>query len=310
VSVAAEAPPIASVRRAPLGAYIAFVAICLIWGTTFLAIRVAVETIPTMMLTALRFTGAGLILLTICLVRRERLPQTRREWLDQAINGVIMVSVANTAVVWAEHYINSGLAALLASMIPLWMGVLEAITGTARFTTRKSLGLLLGFAGVALLVAPGLRAPETNLLFFLAVGAVQLNCIAWNIGGLRSKRNPSKSGPIAVASVQMLSGGIVMSIVTLLHGDASRLSFTPHTLAALLYLMLFGSVIAYSAFLYALARISPGKLSLYAYVNPVVAVIVGAIVLHEPLTARMFLAMFVILGGVAVARSDRMRSTA
>jgi len=296
-AITAERPSIPN-----LGAYIAFVAICLIWGTTFLAIRVAVETIPTLALTAIRFMGAGTILLTICLVRRERFPTSRRVWIDQAINGIVMVSIANTCVVWAEHYITSGLAALLAAMIPLWMGVLEAATGTAPFTVRKSTGLLLGFTGVAILVAPGLRTPETNLQFFLAVGAMQVNCIGWNIGALRSKMRPASAGPMAVATIQMLSGGIVLTLVTLMTGDFTRVVFTTRSLAALLYLMLFGSVIAYSAFLYALGRIRPGKLTLYAYVNPAVAVIVGWLLLHEPITIQMVVAMLVILGGVAVAR--------
>jgi drug/metabolite transporter (DMT)-like permease len=300
--IAEERAPIAN-----LGAYIAFVAICLIWGTTFLAIRVAVETIPTLALTAMRFMGAGTILLTICLVRRERFPTNRRVWIDQAMNGVVMVSIANTAVVWAEHYITSGLAALLAAMIPLWMGVLESATGTAPFTTRKSAGLLLGFAGVAILVAPGLRAPDANLQFFLAVAAMQVNCIAWNIGVLRSKLRPANAGPMAVATIQMLSGGIVLTIVTLFTGDFTRLVFTTRSAVALLYLMLFGSVIAYSAFLYALARIRPGKLTLYAYINPAVAVVVGALMLREPITIQMVIAMLVILGGVAIAQTDRAR---
>ncbi|MCU1230891.1 MAG: yedA [Acidobacteria bacterium] len=296
--------------RAPIGAYVAFVAICLIWGTTFLAIRVAVETIPTLALTAIRFMGAGTILLTICLVRRERFPTSRRIWIDQAINGIIMVSIANTSVVWAEHYITSGLAALLAAMIPLWMGVLEAITGTAPFTMRKSAGMLLGFAGVALLVAPGLRQPEHSLYFFLAVVTMQVNCIGWNIGALRSKLRPANAGPLAVATIQMLSGGIVLTIAALATGGFSRLAFSQRSLAALLYLMVFGSVIAYSAFLYALARIRASKLALYAYVNPAVAVVVGWLLLHESITARMILAMLIILGGVAVAQSDRSRRTA
>jgi drug/metabolite transporter (DMT)-like permease len=310
MSAAVEVRALPEERGAPVGAYVAFVAICLIWGTTFLAIRVAVETIPTLALTAIRFMGAGSILLIICLVRRERFPTSRRVWIDQAINGIVMVSIANTSVVWAEHYITSGLAALLAAMIPLWMGVLEAATGTAPFTMRKSTGLLLGFAGVAILVWPGLRAPDTNLTFFLAVAAMQVNCIGWNVGALRSKLRPANAGPMAVATIQMLTGGIILTIAALVTGGFSHMSFSARSVYALLYLMVFGSVIAYSAFLYALARIRPGKLTLYAYVNPAVAVVVGWLLLHEPLTARMVLAMLVILGGVAVAQTDRSRRTA
>ena len=135
-----------------LTAWLAFAAVSLIWGTTFLGIRVAVETIPTLMLTSLRFTGAGLILLTIALVRRDQFPTTRRDRINQVTNGVIMVCLANGSLVFASNYIASGLAALLAATIPLWMAVLEAIIGTGRITWRKSTGMILGFLGVALLI--------------------------------------------------------------------------------------------------------------------------------------------------------------
>ena len=301
---AALAPPRSRPRTL---AYLAFLAICVIWGTTFLAIRVAVETIPTLALTSIRFVGAGVILLAIARMRGEAMPGSRREWIDQIINGIFMVSLANSFLVWSEHHITSGLAALLAATIPLWMAVMETVIGTARLTIRKVAGLLAGFAGVALLVLPGFRAPEANIDFFLAVGAVQLSAIFWNAGSLRARHTKSTAGPIFVAALHTLSGGLAVSIVSLAAGDLDRLTFTPRTFAALLHLMIFGSVVAYSAYLYALARLQPAKLSLYAYVNPAVAVVVGWMILSEPLTRRMIAAMAVILAGVAIVQSERLR---
>jgi drug/metabolite transporter (DMT)-like permease len=288
-------------------AYLSFAAICLIWGTTFLAIRVAVETIPTLMLTGIRFTAAGLILMAIARIRREALPATRREWIDQIVNGVVMVSLANSFLVWAEHHITSGLAALLAATIPLWMAAMEMATGTASLTVRKSVGLLAGFAGVGLLVLPGLQAPDTSVKFFLAVGAVQLSTIFWNAGSLRAKHQRVTAGPTVIAAIHTLSGGLLVGVISLAMGDAARLTFTPRTFIALLHLIIFGSVVAYSAYLYALARLQPAKLSLYAYVNPAVAVVVGWMILREPLTLRMILAMAVILSGVAIVQSERLK---
>jgi drug/metabolite transporter (DMT)-like permease len=290
-----------------VGAYIAYAAICVLWGTTFLAIRVAVETMPPLVITAIRFVGAGVILCLIALFTRARFPGDAADWRRQAITGVLNVAIANAAVVWAEQYITSGLAALLAAMIPIWMAVLETLAGESRFTRWKVTGLLLGFAGVGLLVAPAIGQPDISLKFFLAVAAVQINCIAWNIGTLRSKRRPSSGSPIAVAAVQMLSGGTAVGVMALLTGGYRDLDWSARSFAAVLYLMIFGSIVAYSAFLYALSRISAGKLSSYAYINPVIAVIVGAIVLHEALTLRIIVAMFVILSGVAVIQLEKRR---
>jgi drug/metabolite transporter (DMT)-like permease len=291
---------------AAYGAWVAFAAVSLIWGTTFLGIRVAVESIPTLMLTAIRFLGAGSILLTIALVRRDPFPATRRDWINQAINGVIMVCFANGALVFASNYIASGLAALLAATIPLWMTLLEGIIGKGHITLRKSTGLLLGFAGVAFLVAPGIRRPDTGSSLLLGVLGTQLSCLAWNIGTLRSKHRPAKNAaPMAVASIHMLCGGGTALVISLLLGDASRVYFTTRTTIALFHLMIFGSVIAYSAYLYALARMPASKLSVYSYINPAVAVLVGWMILSEPLTLRMIAAMVIILGGVAVVQSEQ-----
>lgn len=284
-----------------LGAYIAFAAICVIWGTTFVAIRIAIETIPTMLVSGLRFLGAGLMLLFIAALIGARFPRRAEEWRAQIVSGILMSAIANTLVVYSEHVLTSGLAALLAAMIPIWMALMESATGLSSLNGRKIFGLALGFGGVGLLVAPAIASPDLSLPFFLAVGAMQLNCICWNTGSLYSRRHPASSDPMANAVVQMLSGGVVITSIALISGETPALTMlSVRSTLALVYLAVFGSVIAYTAYNYALSKLSPGKVSSYAYVNPLVAVIVGAVVLDETVTLRMISAMAIILAGVAV----------
>lgn len=301
--------PLPAPRPGRLLAYLAFASICIIWGTTFVGIRVAIETIPTFLVTALRFLSAGLILLVIALITGARFPRGKRDWRDQIIAGILMVAGGNTLVVFAEHSINSGVAALMAATIPIWLALMESILGSSPLTRRKVAGLALGFGGVGLLVAPAIGRLDMSRAFLLAVGAMQLSAICWNAGTLLSRRRVSESDPMANAVVQMIAGGTVVSLVAFLAGDVPSASmFTTRSLSALLYLSIFGSVIAYTAYSYVLTRLSAAKVSTYAYVNPVIAVIAGTLLLSEPLTLRMIVAMLVILSGVAVIQLDRKRS--
>jgi len=294
----------------PIGAYLAFAAICIIWGTTFAAIRVAIETIPTFLVGAIRFLIAGLLLLVIARLSGSRFPKSAREWRDQVIAGVLMAGAANTLVVWAEHALSSGMAALLAATIPIWMALMEAILGLSSLNIRKVAGLVLGFTGVGVLVAPMIGPVELSLPFLLAVGAMQLNAILWNAGTLMMRRHRGSADPMAASVVQMLSGGVAIALVALLSGDYPRWSmFSLRSSLAVLYLAVLGSVVAYSAYNYAQTRLSAGKVSSYAYVNPAIAVLTGALLLREVVTLRMIAAMVIILAGVAMIQLDRRRET-
>jgi drug/metabolite transporter (DMT)-like permease len=292
----------------PVSAYVAYGAICILWGTTFVGIRVAIETVPTLLVTSIRFLIAGLILLFIAAVSGARFPRKASEWRGHIISGVAMVGMGNTLIVYAEHQLSSGFAALLAATIPIWMAVLESSFGLAKMTPRRAVGLALAFSGVGLLVAPAIGRLDMSMPFFLAVGAMQLSAICWNSGTLYSRRHPSSSDPMANAVIQMLAGGTAVTLVTLMTGTHLSIAmFSFRSVAAILYLAVFGSVIAYTAYLYALTKLSAGKVSSYAYVNPLIAVIFGAILLHEAVTLRMMAAMAVILAGVAVIQIDRKR---
>jgi drug/metabolite transporter (DMT)-like permease len=296
-------------RSSRLGAYVAFAAICVIWGTTFAAIRVAIETIPTLLVGGVRFVIAGVLLLGIARLSGARFPTSGREWRDQVIAGVLMAGVANSLVVYAEHALSSGLAALLAATIPIWMAAMEMVLGLSSLTRRKIAGLVLGFGGVGLLVAPAIGRVDPSLRFLLAVGAMQLNAICWNGGTLISRRHRGSADPIAVACVQMLAGGVVVLLLAFATGERPAPGmFSIRSSLAVLYLAVFGSVIAYTAYNYAQTKLSAGQVSSYAYVNPAIAVVTGALLLREPVTLRMIASMAIILAGVALIQIDRRKA--
>jgi drug/metabolite transporter (DMT)-like permease len=296
-------------RESRIGAYAAFAAICVIWGTTFAAIRVAIETIPTFLVAGVRFLIAGFLLLVIARLHGARFPRSAREWCEQVIAGVLMAGVANTLVVYAEHALSSGMAALLAATIPIWMAAMEAILGLSNLTVRKIAGLILGFGGVGLLVAPAIGQIDLSLRFLLAVGAMQLNAICWNGGTLISRRHRASAEPMAVATVQMLAGGAAMMLAAFVFGQYPTLRmFSIRSSLAVLYLAILGSVVAYTAYNYAQTKLSAGSVASYAYVNPAIAVLTGALLLREPVTLRMIASMVIILSGVALIQIDRRRT--
>ncbi|HYM61246.1 MAG TPA: EamA family transporter [Thermoanaerobaculia bacterium] len=289
-------------------AYAAFLTVCLVWGTTYLAIRVAIETIPPFLLTGIRFTVAGLILVTISLARGHRLPRDWRILGNLALIGVLMVVVGNLSVVWAEKYVPSGMAALLVATGPLWMALMEALrTGGERVNLRRGVGMLVGFIGVALLVTPRGAGGRFEPGFILGALAIQVGTVGWNIGTYRGKYHLPKLPPLLSSGVQALIGGVVVGSVGLALGEAPRFHVTMRTSAALAYLTIFGSLIAFSAYVYALSKMSTTSISLYAYVNPAVAVVLGWLILSEKLTWVSVTAMVVILAGVALVQGGGIR---
>jgi drug/metabolite transporter (DMT)-like permease len=294
-------------KRERLLAFAAFVTVCIVWGTTYLGIAVAIETLPTFLFPGLRFSIAGAVLLAICLFRGYRLPTARADWLNIFLIGVLMVGVANLAVVWAEHHVSSGFAALLVATAPFWMALLELMRRHGeRLTRRKVVGMAVGFAGVAVLVAPELRFEGTGGMFLLGVLALQVGSIAWNLGSIRSKYHMSASlPPLLSAALQMLAGGIVVAVIGLARGEAAQFVFSTRSLIAFLYLVIFGSIVAYGAYVYALSKLPTSTISLYAYVNPLVAVYLGWLILDERIGWNALLAMVVIFAGMALVQTAK-----
>ena len=292
-------------------ALVAFAIVCIVWGTTYLAIAIAIETIPPLALTAIRFIIAGVLMTAIAMWRGEAVPSDRRTLMNLAVIGFLMVGVGNLAVVWAEQWVPSGLAALFVATAPFWMVVIEAFRSHGeRAGIQSGLGMLVGFVGVALLVTPGGAGPSWNMNFIAGAIAIQIGSIAWQLGSVRGKYNLKHVPLLTSAGLQMLFGGLIVGVVSVAIGEPARFALNTRTFAALAYLTLFGSVIAYSAYVYALAHMRTTKSSLYAYVNPVVAVILGWLILDESLTALSIVAMVVILGGVALVQTARERKAA
>jgi drug/metabolite transporter (DMT)-like permease len=272
-----------------------------LWGTTYLAIRIALETIPPLLMTAFRWTTAGTLIVAALLLRGERLP-TRGSWPGLAMVGVLLMGIGNGCVVWAEQYIPSGLAAVLVAVVPFWMvGVERLMPGSDGVPSRRVAGLLVGFGGIVLLVWPELQ-PGAGRSFLSGAVATQVACLGWAIGSSQSRRRHSAENVLAAAGLQMLFGGLCVLAVASLAGEWPLLTFSRRTAGALAYLILAGSIAGFLAYAYALKHLPVATVALYAYVNPVIAVLLGALVLDEPLSPRLALSGGVVLAGMVMVR--------
>jgi len=287
-------------------AYAAFAVVCIVWGTTYLAIRIAVTTMTPFLLTGARYLFAGLVLFIVARLHGDVIPASRRVLGNVLLCGVLMVAIGNLTVVWAEQWVPSGFAALFVGTAPFWATLIELLRRSGeRLELRAGIGLLIGFAGVAMLVTPGGAGSAFDRRFVIGAIVIQLGSIAWQYGTIRGKYALASMPPLMSSALQMLAGGLVVTIAGVGLGEVPHFHATPRTFAALAYLSIFGSVLAYTSYVYAARHLRSTKMSLYAYVNPVVAVILGWLVLHEQLTWVSIAAMIVILGGVAMVQSGR-----
>jgi drug/metabolite transporter (DMT)-like permease len=279
-------------------ALFAYFLVCTVWGSTYLAIRIGVQDLPPLLFAGVRFVLAGAILGGIVLLTGDHLPRTLRDWRILAVTGVFLLLGGNAVVVWAEQFVESGPASVFVAAVPLWAAFFDVIVpgGGSVFTWRVGVGLALGFLGSALLagVTPG------QLLSVDLKGpiALTLASASWALGTVYSKRNPTDTSPYAASAVQMLVGGAVITLLGLMLGEAGAWKFTANGMGALAYLILFGSIVGYTAYAYALRHASATVVGTYAYVNPVVAVLLGWLILDEAITLRTILAMGLILGAV------------
>ncbi|MBV9925402.1 MAG: EamA family transporter [Acidobacteria bacterium] len=291
--------------RDKLGAYGAWAAVCFFWGTTYLAIAVGLEGFQPTLFAGLRFIVAGGILFFVMSRQRgARLP-IGREWLDLGVVGLLLLGVGNGAVVWAEKWVPSGMAALLVATSPFWAAALERLQkGGERVGVRGLLGMAVGFGGLAMLVGPQLFGAEVNAKYVLGVVIIQIGCFAWQAGSVYAKLRPVGVSPLMASAVQMLWAGFALTILGTLWGEWPGMHFSARGLGALLYLVVFGSIVAYSAYMYAIQKLPLPLVSTYAYVNPLVALVLGWLVLSEPLGWREAGAALVILLGVALVKTS------
>ncbi len=284
-------------------AYIAWIVVCVVWGTTYLAIRVALESIPVALVGGLRFTAAGLIMIAALRLMGQPLPSPRA-WGTIAFSGFLLLVIGNGAVVWAEQYVASGLAAVIVAMVPFWNVVVEAVRPDGeRPTTRTMSGLAVGFAGIIVLVWPELFTETSGNWFVAGVVALQLACAGWAVGTSFTKRNVVSPSPAATSAMQMLAAGLMFLAIATIDGEWTQLAFTVRSASAILYLVVFGSIVAFSAYVYALKHLSIATVSLYSYVNPLIAVVLGTLLLAEPFSSRTLVASALVFAGIAIVRS-------
>ena len=291
-------------------AWAAWVIVCLVWGTTYLAIKVALETLPPFLMGGIRYLLAGLGLGAIIRLRGRKLPAVET-WPRLAVLGFLMIGFGNGGVVVGSQWLPSGLTAVLIATSPFWMVTVEAfVTGGQQLFARHWIGLMLGFFGIVVLAWPNITAGgQASRGFFGGVIAVQLACAGWSVGSAYTRRHVMPSDVLGAAAMQMLFGGIFMTIVGTFLGEWSHFSFSNRTLAAFIYLTLAGSIIAFAAYSYALRHMDVAIVSLYTYINPIIAVALGAWLLGEPLGWRMFVATGLIVLGVVVVKPAQTKTS-
>jgi drug/metabolite transporter (DMT)-like permease len=269
-----------------------------VWGTTYLAITVALETVPVLLVAGLRWMTAGLLLSGLMLASGHGLPGPRL-WGPLALLGFLMNIVGNGFVVYAQQFVASGLTAVLIATTPFWSALIERLLPNGeRFSARSLCGLTLGFAGIVVLVWPEMtNGGASGRQFVIGVIAIQIACVGWVIGTSYAKRHELGDNPFRSAALQMVFSGAMLLTAATARGDWAELHFTTRTVLAMAYLSIAGSLVAYSAYIYAIQHLPLQLVSLYAYINPMIAVALGTLLLNEPLSARVIVAAILVFGG-------------
>ncbi len=280
----------------------AFAAVYIVWGSTYLAIRYAVETIPPFFMVGARFLVSGAVLYAWSRWRGEPRP-TRSQWRDGFITGVLLLCCGNGAVAWAEQRVPSGLAALLVAVVPLWMVVVDWLRPHgARPRVSVAAGVVVGLVGLVVLIGPRALVGRGDVDRSAAVVLV-IASLAWAAGSVYNRYGARPNSATMSTGLQMIAGSVVLLLVGVVAGEPGTLHLARVSFASWmgwLYLVTFGSLVGFTAYVYLLRAVSPAKASTYAYVNPVVAVFLGWAVAGEPVTMRTLGAAAIILGGVAM----------
>ena len=287
----------------------------LVWGSTYLGIAIAVESIPPFLMAAVRFGIAGAVLMGWSLIRARGsfVAPSRREWRDSVIVGTLLLGGGMGMVAFGEQTIPSGITALLVAMMPVWVAIFGRALLGERLPLLAGIGIVVGFVGVAILVGPTLLG-QSGALDPVGLAAVIISPIAWSLGSLyASHRATLPPQPLVATGAQMLAGAAVLAVMSTVAGEPGRFdaaAVTGDSVAALAYLTVIGSLLAFTAYGW-LLRVAPLPfIATYAYVNPVVAVILGAFVRHEPIDPRTLVAGAVIVGAVALIVTARGRMVA
>ena len=294
--------------RAPLLGWAALVVVYVVWGSTYLAIRVGVRDLPPLTLAGLRYVAAGLLLYPVAsrsggaVLRRNDAPR-RRQWLAAALVGFLLLVLGNGGLSIGETALDSGFAALLVATVPLWMVAFAWLIDRTRPSGWATAGLVIGLIGVAVLAGGGSGSGH-----LWAVIVVLGASASWGLGSVLAHRMPLPRRALLAAALEMLVGGVILLIAAAIHGDFGQIRWSQvhaGSWLALAYLTVPGSMLAFTAYGYALSRLPIGTVSTYAYVNPVVAVLLGAVILSEPLSAHEVIGSVLVVASVALALRRR-----
>lgn len=287
--------------KPPLRALIAWIAICFIWGTTYLAIRIGVTDLPPMLFAGFRWIIASMILIPVLMLTGKRLP-VKSDLIHLAIVGIALLGFGNGLVVTAEQSLPSGLTALLITTLPFWMVGFESLKKKGpKLNYLIVIGLILGLSGVTTIFGVDFSAwlSTKNILGVLALtGSV----IAWSLGSIYSKYHKVSVHPLMGAAVQMLIAGLAQTALGTALGEFSWFHFTQNGMLAMAYLIVVGAIFGYASYIYAISELPLSFVSTYAYINPVIALILGWYVLNEELTINLLFAVILIFSGVILVR--------
>jgi drug/metabolite transporter (DMT)-like permease len=290
--------------------YLALLSIYIIWGSTYLAIRFAVDTLPPFLMAGIRFTIPGLIFYIWQRQRGEPAP-SRFHWRSAVLIGFFLLAAGNGVVSWAEQRVVSGVTALLIGSMPVWMVLIDSIWTRSHRPTRATLaGVLLGLVGIVLLIAPSLVEGSENQLDLVGVLVVLMGTLSWTIGSLYSRSAVLPKSPLLGTGMEMLAGGLILLLWGTVTGEWSRLELaqvSTRSFLALLYLIVFGSMVGFSSYTWLLRNAPTPLVSTFAYVNPLIAVLLGSLLADEPLTVNILISALVIVSAVFLINTARSR---
>lgn len=288
-------------KQKNLTALLALFSIYIVWGTTYLAIRIGVKDLPPVLFTGFRWLAAGPILFFILLLKKYSLPK-KSDFKHLAIIGLLLLGGGNGFVVFAEQWVPSGLTALLITTVPFWVVGLESFYPVRKKVDRKIiLGLILGLIGV-LLIFGGDLTKIFDPSYLIGVVELMFAVFLWSLGTLYSKHKKVSVHPLMGAAIQMIIAGIVITLFGLIIGEGNAFHFSHESFLAYLYLVVFGSLVGYGSYIYAISHLPLSLVSTYAYVNPIIALFLGWLILDEPINIWIVVASVVILVGVTLIK--------
>ncbi|MFA6239470.1 MAG: EamA family transporter [Candidatus Hydrogenedentales bacterium] len=292
--------------KPPIAAYAAWLSVCFFWGTTYLAIRIGVGSLPPALFAGIRFVIAGVLFMAMARLAGLHLPP-KEAWKDMAISGFLFLAFGNGLVVYAEQFISSGMTAIIISTTPMWVVIAESLLPPRRGLNLLAIaGLLLGTGGVCIIFRRELMETAFDFEHVRGLLCALLATLGWSAGTLFVKRSAIHSSPLAIAGPQNIIGGSILVLLGLALGEAPDFHLNLSNTLSMGYLIVFGSLVGYGSFIYALSKLPAAVVTTYAYINPFVALTLGWIVLHEPLSPAILLGSCITIAGVAlVNRSTR-----